>query len=76
MAAEAIADAFSTSATYDEGDYVMREGSMYRCISPITTAGAWDASKWTQVTVGEELADINALGFSVVDGALNVTYTA
>jgi len=76
MAAEAIADTFSTSATYNVGDYVMHEGDMFRCISQITTAGAWDANEWTQVTVGEELADINALGFSVVDGALNVTYTA
>ena len=41
------APAFSTSSTYAVGDHVTYNGALYRCTTAVTTAGAWDASKWT-----------------------------
>ena len=50
-----FAPAYSTSGTYDVGDYVTYDGLMYVCIAAITTAEAWTASHWGQVTAGEEI---------------------
>lgn len=50
-----LADEFSTSSTYAVGEYVRRGGIMYRCTTAVTTAGAWNASNWTEVNIGDEL---------------------
>ena len=42
-----LAPAFSTTATYEVGDEVSYNGANYKCKTAISTAGAWDASKWT-----------------------------
>lgn len=39
---------FSTSKTYAVGDYVTYSGTVYKCKTAITTAGAWDATKWDE----------------------------
>ena len=41
------APAFSTSSTYAVGEHCTYNGGLYRCTTAVTTAGAWDASKWT-----------------------------
>lgn len=41
-----IAVTFSASSKYEVGDYVLYNHTLYRCKTAITTAGAWDASKW------------------------------
>lgn len=46
-----IAPAFSTSATYASGALCIYNEKLYRCKTAITTAGAWDSSKWTEITV-------------------------
>lgn len=51
-----FAPTYSTSSTYAIGDYVIHYGSLYRCITKITTAEAWTPAHWTQVSVGEDLA--------------------
>ena len=38
--------AYSTTATYDIGDYV-RKDTIYKCTSPVTVPGAFNESKWT-----------------------------
>lgn len=43
------APAFSTSSTYDVGDYVTYETKVYVCKTKISTAGAWDSTKWTEI---------------------------
>lgn len=40
---------FSASNTYAVGDYVTYENAVYRCKTTITTAAAWDATKWDEV---------------------------
>lgn len=79
-----FADEFNTSSTYAAGDYVMHSGKLYRFTT--AHAGAWTGADVEAVTVGEELAGLNAgttqlkedfddIGLSVVDGKLNITYT-
>ena len=44
-------DTFSSSSTYAVGDLVVYDNKIYECITAITTAGAWDNSKWELVPV-------------------------
>ena len=62
-----LADRFSTSSTYEVGEYVLYDGAMYRCITAVTTAGAWDSSKWVEVVIGMEtkLWSIVRLGWNL-----------
>lgn len=48
---DVIAPAFSTSATYALGDYVIYNGKLYECTTAVTTAGAWVAGNWTESKV-------------------------
>lgn len=45
--ANAIAEPYDTSATYAVDDVVMYQGQRYRCITAVTVAEPFDASKWT-----------------------------
>jgi hypothetical protein len=49
-----IADAFSASESYSEGDYVVYDYSLYKFTAD-KSAGAWDSSKATPVAVVDEL---------------------
>lgn len=51
----AIADTYSVSSSYAVGDYVVRNGNLYRCITAIPSGEAWTSSHWTAVKVGDEL---------------------
>lgn len=51
-----IAAEYDDTASYAVGDYCTYDGLFYRCITAVT-AEAWDATKWDEVTVGEELQD-------------------
>ena len=54
-----IADDYDPSSTYDVGDRVMRNGTMYRCKTAITTAEAWNASHWESANVDGELSQLS-----------------
>jgi hypothetical protein len=80
-----IAEVYDATKTYAIGDYCLHDGQLYECTTEITTPEAWTAAHWTAATVGTELndikgdvtglkEDINDLGLSVVDGAINITY--
>lgn len=56
----AITEQFSTANTYVVGDYVLYNNQLYRCTTAITSAGAWDSTAWILVTIGNELATLNA----------------
>ncbi len=49
--AECIADEYNPAITYNTGDIVKHEGLTYRT-SYTSVTGAWDSTKWTQVSVG------------------------
>ena len=54
--AASLAPVFSEDSTYEEGDYCTYYGSLFRCTTAVTTAGAWNAASWTAVAVMEETA--------------------
>ena len=66
-----LAPAYSASATYAVGAYVMYNNVLYRCTTAITTAEAWTAAHWTAVNVGGELThykeDISELTDNTID---------
>ena len=49
---------FSTSSTYQVGDYVMYQGKLYKCTTAITTSGAWDSTKWILAILSDDVADL------------------
>lgn len=50
---------YSASSTYAVGDYVSYQKHIYKCNTAILTAEAWNASHWTQTTLGEEIETVN-----------------
>ena len=50
-----LAVTFSASETYDVGEYVIYQENLYKCVTAITVAAAWDSTKWTRVLVTDEL---------------------
>ena len=56
--AGAIADAYSATGTYAVGDYCTKDGKLYRCVSAISTAEAWTAAHWAEVTAMGEVVEI------------------
>lgn len=67
-----IADTYSTTDTYAVGDKVMRNNLLYRCITAVTTPGAFDPAAWERVTV-EDLTDANATDIHNIEVALGNT---
>lgn len=53
-----LADAYDSTATYEVGDYCLKDGVLYRCTTAISTAEAWTAGHWTAVQVGDDLSDL------------------
>lgn len=61
-----LAPAYDINETYNTGDIVMHELLMYKCLEDNVT-GAWDSTKWTRTTAGEESgggADLDIYGES------------
>ena len=50
-----IATDYDDTQTYTQGDYVIENGVLYKCVTAVTTPESFDPTKWTQVTVGDEL---------------------
>ena len=60
-----FAPAYSSSATYALGDYVIYDNQLYRCKTAITTGESWHSSKWVSVDVATEQK--NKLSVKAVD---------
>ena len=52
---DVIAEDFDSTSTYAVGDYCIHEGSLYKCTTAVTTAGAWDSNDWTETLVMDEV---------------------
>lgn len=50
-----VAPLYSSSSTYAVGDYVLYQDTLYRCVTPITTAESWTAAHWTAVVLGDDI---------------------
>ena len=55
-----VAAQYSTSATYNVGDYVIYNGSLYRCNTAITTGEAWTAAHWTAAVLGDDVGELKS----------------
>lgn len=51
-----FAEEYSTSETYNIGDYCIHNSDLYKCNTNDTT-GTWNNNAWDRVTVGDELVD-------------------
>ena len=66
----AIAPTYSNTSVYSVGSYAWYNGDLYRCISAITTAESWTATKWEKVQVASEFVredDAIRRGYSLID---------
>lgn len=53
-----LAPEFSTSRTYEIGEYVTQDGALYVCTTAVEEAGAWNTANWQAVTFGEEITEL------------------
>lgn len=50
-----IADKYSDSSTYAVGDYCIYNNTLYICNTTISTAEAFDSTKWTEISVTSKI---------------------
>ena len=53
-------DAYDNSKSYGVGDYCIYDNKLYRCITAIESAEAFNITKWEQTTVGKEVKQLNS----------------
>ena len=53
-------DAYDNSKLYAVGDYCIYDNKLYRCITAIESAEAFNVGKWEQTTVGKEVKQLNS----------------
>ena len=71
-AIDVIADDFDETQTYAVGDYVNHEGSLYKCTTAVTVAGAWNSANWTETIVMDEIESGGGGGSSTLAGLTDV----
>ena len=52
-------DAYDNSKSYAVGDYCIYNNKLYRCITAIESAEAFNIAKWEQTTIGNEVSQLN-----------------
>ena len=52
-----ITDEYSSSKTYDIGDYCIYKNTLYRCNTKITIAENWTSNHWKATTIPKEMAN-------------------
>lgn len=56
-----FSEVYSTSKTYNVGDYCIYQDKLYRCITTVATAEVFDSDKWEQVNITNELKKTKTL---------------
>ena len=64
------ANTYNTSSTYNKGDIVIYNGTLYACKDNSVT-GAWDATKWDDTTLQPKTDNTLATTDKTVVGAIN-----
>lgn len=54
-----IAENYGTSSSYIVGDYVIHEGTLFKCINNVNNSSVWVPEHWTQVKLANEYSDFN-----------------
>lgn len=72
-----IAADYSSSRTYQVGQYAWQGGVLKRCIVPITTAETYTAAHWTNAVIGDDISAIknvyalkSALNYETLHGII------
>ena len=55
-----IAPEYSPNDPYNVGDYVVQSDKLYKCTSTIENAEEWTPAHWTQISITEEVSDLNS----------------
>lgn len=55
-----FAQEYDSTKTYAVGDFVIYNQLLYKCTTTISTAEAFNSSKWKQTTCGEEISATNS----------------
>lgn len=67
---ENIASAlYNPAATYALGDYCIRDWTLYKCTTAITTPEAWTIAHWTACKIGTEIKALND-NLAVTNGSI------
>ena len=53
-------DAYDNSRSYAVGDYCIYDNKLYRCITAIESAEAFNIAKWEHTTVGKEVKQLSS----------------
>lgn len=69
-----LAADYSSNKIYAVGEYCIYNGSLYRCITAITTAEAWTAAHWTAAVLGNDIGDLKS-DIVYLDGLLTTKKT-
>lgn len=70
--ADNIDDAYDDTATYAVGDYAIYNNTLYKCITAVTSAEPFDSSKWSSVSVMDEIGQ-NASAISALNSRISTT---
>lgn len=70
-----ISDAYSSSATYALGDLCIYNNRLYRCTTAVSTAEAWNSSKWTATSIAKEIGEKDLVFTIVGVNSLPKTFT-
>ena len=68
-----VADDYDSTATYDVGDLVVYKGVLYECSTEISTAEAWNPAHWSQINLGDIIADIDGSIEELYEDKANVS---
>lgn len=57
------------------GKYTIYNNGLYRCISPIASSEAWTAAHWTNVKLGDDVADLKSILDTIIeDSGVEITH--
>ena len=74
-----ITDEYDSSKSYAVGDYCIKDNTLYKCTTAISTAEAFNSAHWSATTIDEELKlkqdNLTAgTGINLANNALSVKY--
>lgn len=54
-----IAEGYSSSSVYSEGDYCLYNNVLYRCKTDILSPEAWDSTHWEAASLADDVQDLS-----------------
>lgn len=72
---ENLQPTFSTSATYAVNDIVIYNSKLYKCHTAVTSAGAWDGTKWSEIHIDSLVSSLTDADIDLALSAEIITMT-